>query len=790
MKLYFLIVLFLVTSGSEAFAQVSEAKLFDIDGRKNSVLNLIQGDLNSISKGEFKSIEEMLLAISEKGHLAYENAEGGLLISSVKRFHALPIDDVIQAGEFPEIKGEQLTNIIKIKDSLNTVILIDLEDNKWGLVVIKSVVDEFIELKFSLVNNQNPNKKSQVIEFLKNVQADKKIVKIDKNKSIVRESTVSNCRLKNDSGFLFNKNSIQNLPIWKQGEMDDFSSVKSKTDLLYWYTDKATLRFTSKSSTLVDGPLLKNLISEKIAPKNVKLKGGFYVNSPDELFHKIILSNTSYGDYVLLRITSIDETKISFQWLISEGGDSGFLMSDDSLKEWLKGLATEEQRSTEDKFKGFTEVALLDIPYEERDSLVKEAIGNGHNINEKKSKGNTPLIEVSLKSTDSLLLLLRNGADPNAYSDYGWTALHCCAKMGKVENCKALIKQGADSSLKSTKEGLTALQFALKSRNKNTELINLLSRSKDLTIFEIIELKKLADLQQYIESGRDLNLLNSDGESSVNVAVRVGAFDILKLLLDNKADQNVVPRNRLHPFVLSANLGHVQMVDLFLTNGGIQEPHLNKALYFASFVNNHEVCSLLLENGANPEMEIKRFGKALNIAMRRGGEQLIQTYLDHGYSIPFWSVCKNGMTDLAKERLESKNTLELKDDLGRTALHYSVLAKDLEVTNLILKEKLLLDEIDPAENNTTALHHAAKLGTIEIIKALLDHGANVNAIANSKRTALYYAVVSGNEQAVNLLLERGADPNIYADHLSENPLIEYAKMNQKILSALRKYNAN
>ncbi len=66
-----------------------------------------------------------------------------------------------------------------------------------------------------------------------------------------------------------------------------------------------------------------------------------------------------------------------------------------------------------------------------------------------------------------------------------------------------------------------------------------------------------------------------------------------------------------------------------------------------------------------------------------------------------------------------------------------------------------------AKNNSglTALISASYLGHIEIVQALLDKGADINASANNGATALIFASANGRAEVVELLLKNGADVN-------------------------------
>jgi len=59
----------------------------------------------------------------------------------------------------------------------------------------------------------------------------------------------------------------------------------------------------------------------------------------------------------------------------------------------------------------------------------------------------------------------------------------------------------------------------------------------------------------------------------------------------------------------------------------------------------------------------------------------------------------------------------------------------------------------------TPLHVAAFEGHLEVMKLLLDRGADVNGVAFNNSTALHWAAGAGQVEAARLLLDRGADPN-------------------------------
>ncbi|QQR48657.1 ankyrin repeat domain-containing protein [bacterium] len=80
---------------------------------------------------------------------------------------------------------------------------------------------------------------------------------------------------------------------------------------------------------------------------------------------------------------------------------------------------------------------------------------------------------------------------------------------------------------------------------------------------------------------------------------------------------------------------------------------------------------------------------------------------------------------------------------------------------LIQSRKVNVNTLSEAE--WAPLHHAAaKRSCLEIVKALVAGGADVNLIDTNGWTALHYAANNNNAPAINYLLSQHANPNITA----------------------------
>ncbi|XP_071150149.1 ankyrin repeat domain-containing protein 50-like [Mytilus edulis] len=162
------------------------------------------------------------------------------------------------------------------------------------------------------------------------------------------------------------------------------------------------------------------------------------------------------------------------------------------------------------------------------------------------------------------------------------------------------------------------------------------------------------------------------------------------------------------------------------------------ALHIATFRGfGEEIARLLLEHGANVNLQDGSGDASLHLAARRGDLGTIRFLLLH--------------TDIDPD---------LKNKCSRTAFHITTSRGFEEATRILLEHGANVNLQD--EENKTALHGAVL--KIDIVKLLLDHGANVNLQDKCSRTALHIVtadeIVKNTEEITGLLLEHGANVNL------------------------------
>ncbi len=178
----------------------------------------------------------------------------------------------------------------------------------------------------------------------------------------------------------------------------------------------------------------------------------------------------------------------------------------------------------------------------------------------------------------------------------------------------------------------------------------------------------------------------------------------------------------------------------------------------------------------------------------KGDLKAVQLFLEAGMdgnaqdttgSTALMAAAKNGRIDVVNKLLEHKLNLNLQDKQGETALELAAANNQSDVVKLLLKKNADPNIQDQSgwsalmkavyQGNTAcvetlavqshqevnrALLVAALTGRKDIVKVLLDNGAEVDTRADDGRTPLMLAAAKGDADLVAALLAVGAEPTL------------------------------
>ncbi len=366
--------------------------------------------------------------------------------------------------------------------------------------------------------------------------------------------------------------------------------------------------------------------------------------------------------------------------------------------------------------------------------------------------GATPILLAAINGNAAILeRLIGAGADPNApVSDTGDTALMIAARTGKVDAVKVLLDHGAKVNAKETWGGTTALMWAISELHPDVTKL-LVERGADVNAksnfvpsasgrgFEgtsavapkpnqtteefasgwmtpLMFAARENDLESariLIGAGADVNAVGADGKDALGLALFNGSYDVASLLIDSHANVNHADAQRFTPLFWAVDRRNMETAPNFpwmVTTDPL--PLIKK----------------LLDAGANPNALINNTPRA---RMREGSPRIV-------YATALMRAAFAGDIELVKLLLAHGADPHIQSSDRETTLAAACglafingyhrqrpSAERLETVKLMVD---LGEDVNHADGyGITPLMAAANLGDINIVRYLIDKGADLRA---------------------------------------------------------------
>lgn len=329
----------------------------------------------------------------------------------------------------------------------------------------------------------------------------------------------------------------------------------------------------------------------------------------------------------------------------------------------------------------------------------------------------------SLFCHQTLNLLLDAGADLNIQDIDGNTPLHIAVRYGYQDTVQLLLKAGADPNIKNmdgdtpfrvgiVNEWLNIVQLFLENSRTDVNLKHEITGESP--IFDAVETNASGGniTDSMIKSGKiDLSIRNKKGVTVLHRAAFVGQRGTIQLLLEQGASASDVDYEGNNP--------------------------LRYIIY-----NNHKFY------GADSEDERREFDYDDN------GENIIAGI------IAFVSFHVKDLTELINEKMveyHQETDIEACIQLQR------------EICNLALKREAKVKEYINTKNrnDNTPLFFAIESGRRDVVKTLLERGAEVNVTDKNCHTTFHYAVKSKDPEILKLLVSSLIDSEITQEKIED-----------------------
>ncbi len=415
--------------------------------------------------------------------------------------------------------------------------------------------------------------------------------------------------------------------------------------------------------------------------------------------------------------------------------------------------------------------------YRVDEELVKALLARGAKADVINAYGSSPLSEaVRVANLNLVKMLLDAGADANKANEDGETPILLAARTGSIKVAELLVQRGANVNARERFRDQTALMWAAAEGHPDMVAfliskgagVNVRPQANDwpnqMTSEPRVQYRPTGGLtpllyaarggcqgcvEALLKGGADIDLPNPDGMTPLMMAIDNSHYEVARYLLDHGANPHTWDWWGRTPLYVVVNMRGGPD-----SNPGPREP--------ASL----ELVHALLNAGVNPNHQLNMLQPSRNGNSGRFKDDLLNTG-----ATPLLRAAQTFDNDVVRVLLDHHALVDLPNAMGVTPLMaaagigtrtgQSVLgpgppadveARSMETMDILIKAGAnvnaritdttsLTARIARASTMTnregqTTLFFAAQSGRATVVRFLLDHGADVNAMGDSGKALL------------------------------------------------------
>lgn len=305
--------------------------------------------------------------------------------------------------------------------------------------------------------------------------------------------------------------------------------------------------------------------------------------------------------------------------------------------------------------------------------------------------------------------------------------------------------------------------------NEQTESVN-------LRLIHAVRMINLPEVYEALESGANANF---DKNKPLAFAAAIGETDVVAALLQNGAEVDGIDESGRTPLIFAVKNRNFSSAKYLIQSGAninATDRKKNTPLHVASAIGHQPLVRTLLENGANPMLQ--------NATTNNCGTLFRGTAIDE--------AAVHNHPEVIEILLETGIDIEIQTNRGHTPLLAACTYGSFEAAKLLVARGANVHAIDSALSRT-GLHTACYKEYEEIVKLLVDAGADIKAEAKStfndtilrNATPLEFAAIGEPQESsgriATLLLSKGAP---------EGDAMRYAQgRNEPVVNALKAHRA-
>jgi ankyrin repeat protein len=429
----------------------------------------------------------------------------------------------------------------------------------------------------------------------------------------------------------------------------------------------------------------------------------------------------------------------------------------------------------------------------------RNTIGDSERAERPPPPGGTPLHYAAVCGFERIVkfLAVEHSQDVNSRRfDDEWSPLHLASSYGHVEVAHILIKQGADLTARAT-DGFTPLHVASKRGHVNVAALlvergaNVVARDNDgNTALHVASMRGHVDMSRFLmQHGTEATVRNNGGWTPLLIVSTYGYVELARLLVELGADVSARANDRRTPLHEASAFGHVEMIRILVKQGANASARTKDGrtpLHFASSYGYLDIARILVEHLADPTVQAANGQSPLHVAASYGHMEIARILVEYGANVkaraekgwtPLHGAADCGCVQVARFLIEHGADVKARDSDAGTPRDVASKKGYVEFVRFLDEHSARAPPAQPKDKRTTSpqtrngrrksstasrsgwnlLHVAAAQGDVEVVRALVECGADTTAVTDDGRTPLHVATEAGKVEVVRLLVGRGND---------------------------------
>ncbi|MCK3683104.1 ankyrin repeat domain-containing protein [Maribellus sp. YY47] len=423
---------------------------------------------------------------------------------------------------------------------------------------------------------------------------------------------------------------------------------------------------------------------------------------------------------------------------------------------------------------------------------IDARIAEGHSITESNGAGYDAVTFAIFSENPAATIdyLIEKGNDVNKRTHDSRTYIFWAASRGNLEVVKLLVKKGARTDLRDS-HGNSLTQFTAASGQDNTKIYDFfiengadLKNEKDhdgrnVLLAAAPRVKNLGLIDYFISKGLSLNATDDHGNGIFNIAAQGGNIEVLKALAARgvSTKKNTNTNENAVLFASRGGRGSSNSLEVFQYLEGLGlEPNITS------------------NDGVTPLHNLSRSTNDLAIFQYFIDKGVNPNSVDKEGNTPLLNAASRNKQEVVKYLAEKTENINHTNNEGHSALTLAIQNNNGNVVNYLISEGAQTNILDKKGNNlayylfdtrgnprdfdekvkallaagfnfktkqpdnSTIWHLAIAKNNLELLKKVLDFGADINAKDKQGNTVLHYtAMKSSNAEALKFLIANGAD---------------------------------